>query len=205
MAIFDHFLVSHLKPNSIISCMKLTFVTGNKNKVAEVQAILGPHVELLNQSVEVPELQGKTAEIAIAKCRAAAQQISGPVITEDTSLGFTALNGLPGPYIKHFMDSIGHDGLNKMLIGFNDSRATALCTFAFLSSPSSNPILFEGTCDGRIVHPRGPTTFGWDAIFQPDGHTETFAQMDKTQKNSISHRSRALEKLKTHLSTSQPE
>lgn len=59
----------------------------------------------------------------------------GPCITEDTALCYEALNGLPGPYIKHFMTSIGHDGLNRMLVGFESKNAEAVCTFAYSSGP----------------------------------------------------------------------
>ena len=59
----------------------------------------------------VPEVQGTTREVATAKCRAAAELLGGPCITEDTALCFEALNGLPGPYIKHFMKSLGHEGV----------------------------------------------------------------------------------------------
>jgi len=59
----------------------------------------------------VPEIQGTTQEVAIAKCRSAAQQMQGPCLTEDTALCFTALEGLPGPYIKDFLGRLGHDGM----------------------------------------------------------------------------------------------
>ena len=55
-------------------------------------------------------MQGSTREVAIAKCRRAAELLGGPCITEDTALCFAALNGLPGPYIKYFLAELGHDG-----------------------------------------------------------------------------------------------
>lgn len=94
-------------------------------------------------------------------------QLGGPCITEDTALCYHALNGLPGPYIKHFMDAIGHAGLNTLLDGFPTRTAYALCTFAWSAGPGTEPILFEGRTEGEIVQARGPTTFGWDAVFQP--------------------------------------
>jgi inosine triphosphate pyrophosphatase len=79
-----------------------TFVTGNKNKLSEVKAILGDTFpfELHNRAIDLPELQGEPEYIAKQKCILASQQIDGPVMVEDTSLCFNALNGLPGPYIK---------------------------------------------------------------------------------------------------------
>jgi inosine triphosphate pyrophosphatase len=87
-----------------------------------------------------------------------------------------------------------------MLEGFPTARATALCTFAYSAGPGTSPILFEGRTTGMIVPARGPTHFGWDPIFQPDeGGGKTYAEMDGTAKNAISHRYRALEKLRVYL------
>lgn len=87
-----------------------------------------------------------------------------------------------------------------MLKGFNTTRATALCTFAYSAGPGTSPILFEGRTTGTIVPARGPNHFGWDAIFQPDeGGGGTYAEMDGEAKNKISHRYRALEKLREYL------
>ncbi|KAJ3038321.1 nucleoside triphosphate pyrophosphohydrolase ham1 [Rhizophlyctis rosea] len=178
----------------------LVFVTGNANKLREVQAILSSTpVTLTSHKLDLPEVQGTTADVAIAKCREAARILNGPALTEDTALSFTALNGLPGPYIKWFLDSLGHEGLNKMLAGFEDKGATAICTFAYCAGPGKDVVLFEGKTEGRIVPARGPKDFGWDPVFQPDGFEETYAEMPKETKNSISHRFRALEKLKAFL------
>lgn len=83
--------------------MNLTFVTGNDNKRLEVEAILcsdSTSFNLVSQKLDLPELQGKRTDIAIKKCELAAEIVKGPVLTEDTSLCFVALNELPGPYIK---------------------------------------------------------------------------------------------------------
>jgi len=76
-------------------------------------------------------------------------------------------------YIKHFMANLGHDGLNKLLVGFDDKTADAICTFAYSAGPGTEPIIFEGRTPGTIVPPRGPTAFGWDPIFQPLGKEQT--------------------------------
>ncbi|GKZ30228.1 nucleoside triphosphate pyrophosphohydrolase ham1 [Aspergillus brasiliensis] len=78
---------------------KLNFITGNKNKLAEVKAILGTVIDVENQAVDLPEIQGTIEDIAREKCRRAAEVVGGPVLTEDTALEFHALKGLPGPYI----------------------------------------------------------------------------------------------------------
>ena len=181
----------------------LTFVTGNANKLREVKQILAstpdfPY-ELTNTALDLPEIQGTTQEVARATCSAAAAALGGPCITEDTALCFTALKGLPGPYVKDFMKSVGHDGLNAMLDGFEDRSATALCTFAYSAGPGQEVILFEGKTEGSIVKARGPTFFGWDPVFQVQGTELTYAEMEPAQKNAISHRYRALSALQAFL------
>ncbi|KAJ5757040.1 uncharacterized protein N7511_007222 [Penicillium nucicola] len=188
---------------------KLNFITGNKNKLSEVRAILGNVIEVDNQEVDVPEIQGTIEEIAKEKARRAAEAINGPALTEDTALEFHALKGLPGPYIpsKSFMEALGHEGLNKMLDGFEDRTAEAVCTFAFCRGPGEEPLIFQGRTEacspymGSIVRPRGPTNFGWDPIFEYDG--KTYAEMEKEAKNKISHRYKALVKLQQWLAEGQ--
>ena len=85
--------------------------------------------------------------------------------------------------------------------GFDDKTGYALCTFAYSSGPDSEVLLFSGRCDGEIVQPRGPESFGWDPCFQPKGFSETFAEMTKEQKNSISHRGKALLELQKYFSS----
>lgn len=63
-----------------------------------------------NEALDLPELQGTCEEISVAKCKAAAEKIGGPVFVEDTALCFKALGDMPGPYVKWFLDSIGHKG-----------------------------------------------------------------------------------------------
>ncbi|KAJ3144109.1 hypothetical protein HK101_002807, partial [Irineochytrium annulatum] len=83
-----------------------------------------------------------------------------------------------------------------MLDGFTDRSAYALCTFAYCEGQGQEVHVFEGSTQGYIVPARGPKDFGWDPIFQPDGFEQTYAEMDKNVKNAISHRGRALEKVK---------
>jgi len=91
-------------------------------------------------------------------------------------------------------------GLHKMLSGFDDKSAYALCTFAYFSGNAGDQVqLFKGQTDGQIVSPRGPTDFGWDPCFQPVGCNQTYAEMTKESKNAISHRSRALHALKEYF------
>lgn len=184
----------------------ITFVTGNKKKLEEVQRILLSGEEqlpftLTNKKVDLPELQGEPLEIAEEKCRLAAQDVDGPVLTEDTSLCFHALNGMPGPYIKWFLEKCGHAGLNKMLDGFDDRSAYAHSIFAFTEGPNQPVHLLEGRTEGRIVPARGPKDFGWDPVFEPlEGEGgKTYAELSKDAKNTISHRGKAMVKLQALL------
>ena len=184
----------------------ITFVTGNKKKLEEVQQILASGIddlpfELTNRKIDLPELQGDPLEIAKEKCRIAAKQIKGPVLTEDTSLCFNALNGMPGPYIKWFLENCGHDGLNRMLDGFDDRSGYAQTVVAFTTGPDDDDVqVFDGRTNGKIVLPRGSLDFGWDPIFEPDeGEGKTYAEMDKAFKNSISHRGRSFAKVQKYL------
>lgn len=155
---------------------------------------------MTSHDVDLPELQGDPADISKEKCRLAADAIKGPVMVEDTSLCFNALGGMPGPYIKWFLDSCGHDGLNRMLAGFEDKSAYAQCIFSLSWGPGEEPVTFVGRTPGKIVPARGPNAFGWDPVFEPDeGGGQTYAEMDKDAKDALSHRSRALAKLKEYL------
>ena len=182
----------------------LTFVTGNKQKLQEVKQILaaGEEVpfEVTNKKIDLPELQGDPFEIAKEKCRLAAKAVNGAVLTEDTSLCFNALNGMPGPYIKWFLEKCGHDGLNKMLDGFEDRSAYAQTIVAFAEGPGKEVHVFEGRTDGKIVSARGSLDFGWDPIFEPnEGEGKTYAEMPKEAKNAISHRGRSFAKVRDFL------
>ncbi|KAL6971133.1 hypothetical protein U1Q18_030813 [Sarracenia purpurea var. burkii] len=175
------------------------FVTGNAKKLEEVRAILGQSIPFQSLKLDLPELQGEPEEISKEKARLAANEVNGPVLVEDTCLCFNALKGLPGPYIKWFLQKIGHEGLNNLLVAYEDKSAYALCVFSLALGPDVEPMTFMGKTPGKIVPPRGPNDFGWDPIFQPDGYDQTYAEMPKDEKNKISHRSRALALVRSHF------
>lgn len=180
----------------------ITFITGNRNKLNEISVILGSDVPfvLRSQELDLPELQGDPTDVAIAKCKQAAQRINGPVFVEDTSLCFNALGGLPGPYIKWFLEKIGHTGLNNLLQAYEDKSAYAQTIVAYADgSDDLEPKLFIGRTEGIIVPARGSNNFGWDSIFQPHGYSQTYAEMDKEMKNTLSHRYKSIQKLRAHF------
>lgn len=153
-------------------------------------------LQVINRHVDLPELQGEMDDISRRKCQEAARLIGGPVIVEDTCLCFNALKGLPGPYIKWFLDKLGPEGLFTLLAGHEDKSAEAVCTFAYSPGDPNQVTLYKGITEGDIVDPRGPRDFGWDPCFQPKGYTQTYAELPKEEKNKISHRRKALDKLR---------
>eukprot|EP00601_Ochromonadales_sp_CCMP2298_P009023 CAMPEP_0173202616 /NCGR_PEP_ID=MMETSP1141-20130122/19072_1 /TAXON_ID=483371 /ORGANISM="non described non described, Strain CCMP2298" /LENGTH=209 /DNA_ID=CAMNT_0014128001 /DNA_START=139 /DNA_END=768 /DNA_ORIENTATION=- len=179
----------------------ITFVSSNQMKVREVQMILGDNFpwELRTHSVELFEPQAPPIEVSRSKCRQAVNICQGPVIVEDTSLCFNALNGLPGPYIKWFYEAVGNEGLAKMLEGYEDKTAYAQCVLSFSLGPGHDPISFVGSTDGVVVKPLGPQGFGWDPIFQPLGHDRSFAEMTREEKNKLSHRFKAFREFKAFV------
>jgi inosine triphosphate pyrophosphatase len=100
--------------------------------------------EVQRHDIDLPELQGDSNEVALAKVKAAAELIKTPLIIEDTCLCFNALGGLPGPYIKDFLKALKPEGLYTLLAGFEDKSAYALCTFGF-SDGQGKVQLFQGT------------------------------------------------------------
>ena len=197
----------------------LVFVTGNAKKLEEVQQILANSdsaafpFNIISQKIDLPELQGEPEEVSAEKCKLAAARLTAEnpttkmlVMVEDTSLCFNALNGLPGVYIKWFLHGVGGEGLNKMLVGFDDKTGYAQCVFSLCAThtdlEATPPQTFVGRTAGSIVPPRGDNDFGWDPIFQPEeSNQETYAEMKKDEKNAISHRYRALMKLSAYVTT----
>ncbi|XP_071453672.1 inosine triphosphate pyrophosphatase [Hetaerina americana] len=186
---------------------QIVFVTGNAKKLEEVISILGNSFrnKMISKKVDLPEYQGEVDEICRKKCIAAAKIVGGPVIVEDSCLCFNAMCGLPGPYIKWFLDKLGAEGLHKMLTGWEDKSAEAICTFAYCPSAEvtkiseSEVLLFRGVTKGSIVHPRGGAGFGWDPCFLPEGKSLTFGEMPSEEKHAISHRGRALAEMRKYF------
>lgn len=175
----------------------LIFVTGNLKKAVQLTRYLNFKVD--HVKLDLPEEQVVTvAEVAAKKARSAYEMLKVPVLVEDTALSFTALNGLPGPFIKWFLDGIGNSGLTQLLAGFTDRGATAESCFALCDETGVH--LFSGQRRGTIaLSPRGVTEFGWDPIFIPEGETKTWAEMSSEEQRATSMRRLALEKLQIYL------
>jgi non-canonical purine NTP pyrophosphatase (RdgB/HAM1 family) len=176
--------------------MRVYFITGNKNKFLEAKSVLP---ELQQLEVDLPEIQSLDAkEIIKHKLRVARKQFPDKaIIVEDTSLYFERLNGLPGPLVKHMLESLGTKGLYKFAWSFNITKAAARVMIGF-SEPQRRPEFFSALVTGQIVYPRGES-FGWDSIFQPDGSDKTFAELGPEGKAKFSMRTSAFKKLKDYL------
>ena len=176
--------------------MKLYFLTSNKNKFEEVKAVLSGVEQLDINLPEIQEIDAK--EIIKAKLYEAFNHQQGEFLVEDTSLYLDCLNGLPGPLIKWFLKTIGNDGLFNLCDKLGSCNAEAKTIIGFAKS-RDEIYFFEGSIRGKIVNPRGDNGFGWDKIFKPDGFSKTFAEMSLGEKNIISMRRVALNKLKEFL------
>ncbi len=174
------------------------FATTNKEKLKEAANILGARVE--GVKLDAPEIQSlDVVQVARNKARFYFSRLKQPLFVEDTSLIFSVLNGLPGPYIRDMSEALGNTGLIKLLSGFDDRSAKAVSIIVYLDNEGKEHV-FDGVVNGIISESvRGERGFGWDPIFIPDGYTKTFGQMNQSEKNMISMRKLALVKLATFL------
>ncbi|MDR2541477.1 MAG: RdgB/HAM1 family non-canonical purine NTP pyrophosphatase [Candidatus Peribacteria bacterium] len=164
----------------------MKFVTGNHHKREEANAIVGGNLEMV--SIDLAEIQSiDVVEVISHKAKAAYEALGEPALCEDVGLVFNAWNGLPGAQIKRFMQTVGREGILKMLSGFDDRSARAVCCVGRYDGKEVHHVL--GVCEGGIATSvRGESGFGFDPIFLPQGHEQTFAEMPKEAKNQISHR-----------------
>lgn len=145
------------------------YITGNQNKADYLARILG--VQLAHHKLDLDEIQSADPkEVIEHKARQAYALVKQPVLVEDTSLFFTALNGLPGPFVKFFVTAEdGQNNMCRMLDGFNDRSAYASAIYAYYDGVEL--CTFVGHLEGRIAdRPRGGGGYGWDGIFEPEGY-----------------------------------
>ena len=146
------------------------FITGNQSKADYLAQLLG--VKLEHQKIELDEIQSVSLDdIVIHKVKQAYEIIKRPVLVEDVGLSFKAFAGLPGPFIKFFVDAPnGLESLCRMLDGFNDRSAMGECVFGYYDGKRLK--IFRGNLQGSIaMNPRGENGFGWDKIFEPEGYS----------------------------------
>ena len=175
------------------------FVTGNQDKVDYLAKMLD--LKLEHHKVSLDEIQSANPrEIVEHKVRQAYDILKQPVLVEDVSLSFTALAGLPGPFVKFFVDAPnGMEIMCRMLDGFDDRSAYATTTYGYFDG---NEVFFnEGRLDGSIAEtPRGEGGYGWDKIFIPNGYNGlTRAELSSEQDRETYIKGRDFPGLKAFL------
>jgi len=175
----------------------ITLVTGNANKLRELQALVPDTLRIVAQSIDLPEIQNMDVrEIVEDKVRRAYEVIKAPVIVEDVSTGLDNLGGLPGPFFKFFEGTLGKRTL-LVLSRVQEPKVTIRCVAAYYDG---DQMLFgEGIIHGHAVEPRGENGFGFDFSVVPIGQTHTMAEMTLEEKNAISHRGQAFRDLLRQL------
>lgn len=188
--------------------MKLVFATNNKHKLQEVRDIIGSGVEILsladiNCNDDIPETADTLDGNALIKARYIYEKYNVNCFADDTGLEVDALDGAPGVYSARYAGD-GHDSEANMrkllenLTGKNNRDAQFRTVIALIIDGEEK--LFNGIVKGRITEEkRGDSGFGYDPIFVPEGYSDSFAQMDSSTKNSISHRYRATKQLSDYL------
>jgi XTP/dITP diphosphohydrolase len=188
--------------------MTLVFASNNEHKIVEIKSLLGNSFKLLslsdiNITEDIPEDEPLIEGNALAKARYVFKATGLNVFADDTGLEIHALNGLPGVHSARFAGEMKDSSANiekvfSMLHGKADRKARFKTVIALILDKKE--YLFEGVVNGEIItEKRGNGGFGYDPVFIPEGRNLTFAEMDLAEKNTISHRARAFEKLKEFL------
>lgn len=185
----------------------------NRHKIEEIDAItkkFGMHI-ISRDEAGVPDIEitedGQTFEDNSLKKAREIMKLCGQItIADDSGLMVDCLDGAPGIYSARFAGEDGNDEKNNqkllmLLEGVPEEKRTAeFVSVITMVYPDGNIITARGECRGRIItEPAGDNGFGYDPLFVPDGYDRTFAQLTAEEKNSVSHRAAALEKLKKLL------
>ena len=188
--------------------MKLVFATNNKHKLLEVRDIVGDRVEVLSLSDidcndDIPETADTLQGNALIKARYIYEKYGVDCFADDTGLEVEALDGAPGVYSARYAgeECDSEANMKKLLHNLTDKNnrnAQFRTVIALIINGEER--LFNGIVKGVIATEKmGTSGFGYDPIFIPEGFSESFAQMDASMKNSISHRYRATEELSKFL------
>lgn len=188
--------------------MTLVFASNNEHKIKEINSLLGDSFKLLslydiNIREDIPEEEPQLEGNARSKARFVFNASQRDVFADDTGLEIAALNGLPGVHSARFAgenkDSSANIEKVFSLLGDTMKREARFRTVIALILEKKE-YLFEGIVTGTITRTKqGTKGFGYDPIFVPDGKICTFAEMDLAEKNTVSHRARAFEKLREFL------
>lgn len=183
----------------------IVFATNNAHKLDEVRAILGNKIEVLSLKdigcdEDIPETADTLEGNALLKARYVNEHYNVDCFADDTGLEVEALDGAPGVYSARYAGGEGHDSeanMQKLLTeleGQNNRKARFRTAIMLIINDKQH--LFEGIVNGEIATSRkGTSGFGYDPVFIPEGYKESFAEMGNEEKNKISHRAVATEKL----------
>lgn len=180
------------------------FATNNLHKLEEIRALLGPFFQLksleeIGCDEELPETQNTIAGNSLQKAQYVFDKFEVPCFADDTGLEVEALNNAPGVFSARYAGEQKNNEDNIRLLlsnlnGVDNREARFRSVISLVESDSVNT--FEGIVNGTILQEkRGDKGFGYDSIFLPDGFDKTFAEMELQEKNKISHRAIAVEKL----------
>ena len=184
---------------------KLVVASGNKGKIKEIKAILGDRYEVVSMkdegcNLDVEETGTTFLENALIKARAIGEYLHEDVISDDSGLMVEALGGAPGVYSARYAGVHGDDALNRKTLlknmqGITDRRAKFVSAVVLYRQDGSF-VTGEGETLGVIIDKeRGENGFGYDSLFLSDDLGVTFGEASDEEKNSVSHRSRALSDL----------
>ncbi len=188
---------------------KLVFASNNAHKLSEIRAILGDRIEIISLSdlqchEEIPETADTLEGNALIKARYVWEHYGLYCFADDTGLEVEALGGAPGVYSARFAGEHAsfEDNVSLLLERLSGVAAPRRARFrtviALIDEYGTH--FFEGSVDGEITLERsGAHGFGYDPVFRPEGREETFAQLTEQEKNSMSHRGRAVQKLVRYL------
>ena len=189
--------------------VKIVFATNNLNKLTEVRKILGNRFQVMSLAEigchdDIPEKGQTLKDNALIKAQWIYDKYHVNCFADDTGLEVDALGGAPGVYSARYAGGEGHDSqanMNKLLSELEniDNRKARFRTVIALII-DGKVTTFDGIINGTITHEkRGGEGFGYDPIFMPEGHNQTFAELGVDIKNSISHRAKAVAKLADYL------
>ena len=187
---------------------RLIFATNNQHKLQEIRSILGEKFQVdglkdIGFNEDIAETSHTLEGNAILKARYIQRKYNTDCFADDTGLEIDALSGKPGVHSARYagIECISENNISKVLKemqGVNERNARFRTVIALIKE--SKEFLFEGTVSGKIIEgKRGKNGFGYDPIFIPDGDTRTFAEMPLDEKNQVSHRAAAINKLVTFL------
>ena len=189
---------------------KLLVATHNKGKLEEISALLEPFGVVVTSAGELGLPEPEETETTFVgnariKAHAAAQATGLPALADDSGISIDALGGAPGVYTADWAETpTGRDFIMAMTRAWTELEAVNApyprlaqfrCTLV-LAWPDGHEEVFEGVMPGQVIWPmRGDQGHGYDPIFQPNGYDQTFGEMDRWEKNRISHRADAFRKL----------